>query len=228
VISSRRVFLGAAAAAVAAAGSFENPARAAENPTRGMPYDDLIARARAPFKHKQVFAATRPNGNVFVYMRNSLNGYQFGWGEGPRTLHAVAVLNGLGVAQGVGDEGWRRYRIAHVLANAGAPLKAAGEANPWLRAPAGVVPDVRSQTSPFNQDVSIETLQQRGCEFYMCDTAMITLSMAIVAAGVAPDVDRVHADLRELLVPGGMLVPAGVAAMDAFQAERFTYYDANV
>jgi hypothetical protein len=223
VISSRRVFLGAAAA-----GSFETSARAAENPTQGMPYDELIARARAPFEHKQVFAATRPNGNVFIYMRNSLNGYQFGWGEGPHTLHAVAVLNGLGVAQGVGDEGWQRYRIAQVLTNAGAPLKTASEGNPWLHAPAGLVPDQRSQTAPFNQDVSIETLQKRGCEFYVCDTAMITLSMAIVAAGIASQVDRVHADLRRLLVPGGTLVPAGVAAMDAFQAERFTYYDANV
>lgn len=194
----------------------------------GIPYDALIARARAPFKHKQVFAATRPNGNVFVYMRNSLNGYQFGWGEGPRTLHAVAVLNGLGVAQGVGDEGWLRYRIAQVLAHAGAPLKSGAEGNPWLHAPAGLAPDEHSQAAPFNQDVSIETLQRRGCAFYLCDTAMITLSMAIVSAGIAPDVDRVHADLRGLLIPGGMLVPAGVAAMDAFQAERFTYYDANV
>ncbi|HYZ16565.1 MAG TPA: hypothetical protein VE591_09200, partial [Candidatus Acidoferrum sp.] len=127
MISSRRTFLGAAAATVAAAGSLETAARAAENPTQGMPYEELIARARAPFKHKQVFAATRPNGNVFIYMRNSLNGYQFGWGEGPGTLHAVAVLNGLGVAQGVGDEGWRRYRIAQALEHAGAPLKAGSD-----------------------------------------------------------------------------------------------------
>lgn len=31
-----------------------------------------------------------------------------------------------------------------------------------------------------------------------------------------------HADLRGLLAPGATLVPAGVAAMDALQAEHFT------
>ncbi len=229
---SRRDFLGATAATFATAGALgaAAPAAAAANPTQGIPYEALVARARVPARHKQAFLATRPNGNVFAYMRNSLNGYQFGWGEGPRTLHAVAVMNGLGVSQGVGDEGWRRYRIADVLAAAGAPLKAAapGGGNPWLHAPAGLRPDDSAQRAPFNMDASVETLQRRGCEFFVCDTAMITLALAIVSAGAGRDADAVHADLRGLLFPGAMLVPSGASSMDALQQERFTYYDANV
>jgi intracellular sulfur oxidation DsrE/DsrF family protein len=232
VSSTRREFLGATAATIAAAGAFGVPALAAAqapNPTQGMPYDAFIARARAPFRHKQAFLATRPNGNVFVYMRNSLNGYQFGWGEGPRTLHAVAVMNGLGVAQGVGDEGWRKYRLADVLTAAGAPLRgAAPQGNPWLHASAGLAPNQTSQSAPYNMDVSAETLQQRGCEFFVCDTAMITLSMAVVSAGAGQNVEAVHADLRGLLFPGAMLVPSGASSMDALQEQHFTFYDANV
>lgn len=175
-----------------------------------------------------MFASTKPNGNVFVFMRNSLNGYQFGWGEGPHTLHAVAVFNGLGVAQGVGDAGWAKYRLVQVLAHAGNTVAATAPGNPWLHAPVGLAADNLSQASPYNQDVSIETLMRRGSEFFVCDTAMIALSQAIVSAGVATDGDAVHADLRGLLVPGASLVPAGVAAMDALQEEHFTFYDANV
>jgi hypothetical protein len=230
VSSTRRQFLGAAAATIATAGAFGVPALAAEpNPTQGISYDALIARARAQARHKQAFLATRPNGNVFVYMRNSLNGYQFGWGEGPGTLHAVAVMNGLGVVQGVGDEGWRKYRLADVLAAAGAPLKvAAPRGNPWLHAPAGLAPDRGAQSAPFNMDASAETLQKRGCEFFVCDTAMITLSMAIVSAGAGQNVEAVHADLRGLLFAGAMLVPSGASSMDALQQEHFSFYDANV
>ncbi len=231
--STRRHFLGAAAATIATAGALGASALAAGaagNPTQGMPYEAFIARARVPSRHKQAFIATRPNGNVFAYMRNSLNGYQFGWGEGPRTLHAVAVFNGLGVSQGVGDAGWRTYRLADVLAAAGAPLKAPppGGGNPWLHAPAGLAPDPSSQRAPFNMDASVETLQRRGCEFFVCDTAMITLSLAVVSAGVARDAEAVHADLRGLLFPGAMLVPSGASSMDALQEQHFTFYDANV
>jgi hypothetical protein len=175
-----------------------------------------------------MFASTKPNGNVFVFMRNSLNGYQFGWSEGPHTLHAVAVFNGLGVAQGVGDAGWQKYRLRDVLAHEGAPVAGTGTGNPWLHVSADLAVDNTSQASPFNQDVSIETLAKRGSEFYVCDTAMISLSLAIVRAGVAPDADAVHADLRGLLAAQATLVPAGVSAMDALQAEHFTFFDANV
>jgi hypothetical protein len=227
---SRTAFLGATGA-VALSTQLVRPADAAvvaPNPTQGLPYNDFIARARAPFAHRQMFASTRPNGNVFVFMRNSLNGYQFGWGEGPHTLHAVAVYNGLGVAQGVGDEGWSRYRLRDVLSHDGLTVSSTGTGNPWLHSPAGLAVDQTSQASPFNQDFSIETLVKRGCEFFVCDTAMITLSQAIVRAGAASNADAVHADLRGLLAPGATLVPAGVAAMDALQAEHFTFFDANV
>ena len=231
---NRRNFLSAAAATIAAAG--------AASATRGVAlasdgavasYEAFLATARAPFRHKQLFTSPRANnGAIFAYMRNSLNGYQFGWGEGPGTLHAAAVLNGLGVAQGVDDEMWARYGLAQVLARNGDPVKAPGaeRGNPWLHAAAAYPRNDTDQNAPFNQDASIETLARRGASFYVCNNALRGLALKTIEAGLGggKDADALHADLRRHIVPGSLLVPAGVTTIDALQQEHFTLYDAAV
>jgi intracellular sulfur oxidation DsrE/DsrF family protein len=236
VSTSRRNFLGAAAAtivAAGAAGAMRGTALAADGDGAVLSYDAFLATARAPFRHKQLFTAPRANnGAIFAYIRNSLNGYQFGWGEGPGTLHAAGVLNGIGVAQGLGDAMWSRYQLAEVLARGGDPVKApgAGAGNPWLHAAAAYPRNDADQGAPFNQDASVETLQRRGATFYICNNAVRALAMRTVEAGLAGgrDADAVHAEMRRSLIPGGLLVPAGVTTIDALQQEHFTLYDASV
>src|SRR3982074_2843200 len=111
---SRRSFLRAAAATIAAvcAATALSSAAFAAGDGAVASYETFLATARTPAKHKQLFTSPRANnGAIFAYMRNSLNGYQFGWSEGPGTLHAAAGLHGLGVAQGVNDEMWSRYHL---------------------------------------------------------------------------------------------------------------------
>jgi intracellular sulfur oxidation DsrE/DsrF family protein len=227
----RTTFLSAAAATVAA-GALGIPARASAA-TGPISYGAFLASARAPFRHKQLFTSPRVNnGAIFAFMRNSLNGYQFGWREGPGTLHAVAVLNGLGVAQGVNDIGWGTYRIADVLAANTDSVKAAGadRGNPWLHAAALYPRNDADASAPYNMDASIETLQRRGATLFICDNALRALAMKAIDAGAGGGrtVDALHADLRDNLVPGSMLVPAGVTTIDALQQEHFTLYDASV
>jgi intracellular sulfur oxidation DsrE/DsrF family protein len=235
VSTTRRSFLSAAAAMIAAAGAVRATGGSALAAGDGavISYDAFLAAARAPFRHKQLFTSPRANdGAIFAYMRNSLNGYQFGWGEGPGTLHAVAVLNGIGVAQGVNDAMWARYRLAEVMARAGDPVKTPGadRGNPWLH-PAGQYPrNDADPSAPYNRDASIETLLRRGATFFVCDNALSGLAMKAVAAGFAgaSDAAAVHAEMRRNLIPGGLLVPAGVTTIDALQQEHFTLYDASV
>jgi len=230
----RRRFLSAAAATIAAAGAARALGGTALAADGGavLSYDAFLATARAPFKHKQLFTSPRANdGAIFAYMRNSLNGYQFGWGEGPGTLHAAAVLNGIGVAQGANDAMWARYRLAEVLARGGDPVKTRGadRGNPWLH-PAPYPRNDIDPSAPYNQDASIETLLRRGATFYVCNNALRGLAMKVVAAGFAgsSDADALHAEMRRNLVPGSLLVPAGVTTIDALQQEHFTLYDASV
>ena len=231
---NRPKFLSIAAAALAvalaAAGVTGGIALAAGDGAL-LSHDAFLATARVPFRHKQLFTSPRANnGAIFAYMRNSLNGYQFGWSEGPGTLHAAAVLNGLGVAQGVDDEMWARYGLGALLARNGDPVKAPGadRLNPWLHPAGQYVRDDADPNAPFNQDVSIGTLLRRGATFYVCNNALRALATKIVEAGAGKDVESVHADLRRNLIPGALLVPAGVTAIDALQQEHFTLYDASV
>ena len=230
---TRRHFLGAAAAAttIAAAGAFVAPASAqtALDPhVTGISRDALLARINARrAEHRQVFISSRPNGNVFVYVRNSLNGYQFGWNEGPGTLYPFVVLNGLGVTQGANDAMWRKYRLADVLAANNAPLRGQANGNPWYASRAAARNDA-DIAAPYNQDVAIDTLVHRGMDMLVCDTALGTLALAVVRAGAASDPNAVRADVRANLVTGAQLTPSGASALDYLQSQHFTLYDANV
>jgi intracellular sulfur oxidation DsrE/DsrF family protein len=234
VSMNRARFLSTAAAALAvalaAAGVVGGIALAAGDGAV-ISYDAFLASARAPFRHKQLFTSPRANnGAIFAYMRNSLNGYQFGWNEGPGTLHAAAVLNGMGVAQGVNDEMWARYGLGALLTRNGDPVKAlaADHLNPWLHPAAQYARDDADPNGAFNQDASIGTLLRRGATFYVCNNALRALATKIVEAGAGKDVESVHAELRRNLIPGALLVPAGVTTIDALQQEHFTLYDASV
>jgi intracellular sulfur oxidation DsrE/DsrF family protein len=232
---NRRNFLSAAAATIAAAGALgaAAPAALAANDGSVLSYEAFLATARVPAKHKQLFTSPRANnGAIFAYMRNSLNGYQFGWSEGPGTLHAAAVLNGLGVAQGVNDAMWARYGLAQVLARNADAVKAPGAdaGNPWLHPAAAYPRNDADPGAPYNQDASIETLLRRGATIYVCNNALRQLALKTIEAGLGNgrDADALHAEFRRNLVPGGILVPAGVTTIDALQQEHFTLYDASV
>ncbi len=89
-MNSRRTFFAASAFAVAATGVAFRPALAASATFDRAAFE---ARIRTPFRHRQVFATPQvAEGAVLGFMFNSLNAYENGFGEGPGTLHAAAIL----------------------------------------------------------------------------------------------------------------------------------------
>jgi intracellular sulfur oxidation DsrE/DsrF family protein len=80
---------------------------------------------------------------------------------------------------------------------------AAGTGNPFVRGPRGW---------------SFGELQARHVSFFACNNALADLARR---TGTTPDVLRSH------VLPGMMVVPAGVAAINALQEERFTLFVAN-
>jgi intracellular sulfur oxidation DsrE/DsrF family protein len=154
------------------------------------------ARIRAPFRHRQAFAAPRvANGAVLGFMLNSLNAYEYGFGEGPGTLHAAAVFYSIGVTMAMDDEAWNTFHLSDLTVRSGDAVPAhAGDGNPFG---------------------SFAELQQRNASFFVCSNALRDLAGR---AGTTIDVLSTH------LLPGMMLVPAGVAALNALQEERFTLF----
>ena len=216
---SRRIFIAASAVIAAAGGVFESGGLAAadaeQDPERAVVAFDLgalMARLDEPAKHKQVFASPRvAEGAVLGYMRNSLDAYETGFGEGPGTLRVAAVFYGRGVALALDDQAWTKYKIAAGLEKLGEKLSHSERTgNPYWHAPPG--------------ENSLEVLAGRGALYLACNNALKGLASAL--SGPDGSSEDVHADLRRHLIPGAILVPAGVAALNAAQEARFTYMQA--
>jgi intracellular sulfur oxidation DsrE/DsrF family protein len=196
-MTSRRLFL-AAGAVVAASGAVMLPAAAASPEFDRASFE---ARLRAPFRHRQAFASAEvADGAVLGFIFNSLNAYENGFGEGPGTLHAAAVLYHNAVALALDDLAWQTYGIPDVLRRVGDGVRTSGDGNPFVRGPRGW---------------SFGELQSRNASFFVCQNALTDLAQRCGTTLAA---------LVARLLPGMMLVPAGVAAINALQEEHFTLF----
>jgi hypothetical protein len=196
--SDRRTFLGAAGLALAVS----VPVRATAQ-TVGATFDRAAfeAQARRPSLHRQVFASPKvADGAVLGFMANSLNAYETGFGDGPGTLHAAAVFYSTGGALAFDDHAWTKLGIADIVHAAGDRVTPDPLGNPFVRAPHGR---------------TFAELQRRGASFFVCNNSLEDLARR---TGTTPD------DLRAHVLPGVLVVPAGVAAINALQEERFTLF----
>jgi intracellular sulfur oxidation DsrE/DsrF family protein len=169
-----------------------------------------------PYRHRQLFGSTKLGGAaVLHYMENTLRAYAEGFGEGPGTLHVAAVLYGSSLALVAQDAMWPKYDITGVL-----------------HAEHEETPDASAVTkNPYASRVA--ALVAQGASFFVCNNALSGASyqLAKLAAHGEPtreQVVAVHDDLLAHLVPGAMVVPAGVAAINAGQEARFTYLQATI
>ncbi len=201
---SRRGFLdGAAGAAAAGTVSVSTPAALYD-------FDAIAARLQKPARHRQVFAVQRVgDGHVLGMMRNALVAYEETLREGAGALHVAAVLYANGVPLGLDDDAWRKYKLADASARRGDPIGRRGDGNPFLHDGAG----------------SVDALTRRGVSLFVCDNALAELAafLTAVAATTRDDAATVRADLRKHLVTGALLVPAGIATLNAAQEAHFTF-----
>jgi hypothetical protein len=209
-MSSRRAFL-AASAAIATLPATPGVVHAAALPTI-YDFPAIDARLARQAKHRQIMAVNRvADGVVLGYMGHSMDAYENAMGEGPGAMHVGAVLYGRGVILGLNDTMWKTYRLAEAARRRGDVLTTQG-----------------SDVHPFASEFS--GLVKRGAFFLICDNALTDWATYLVTTAGFNDrtIEAVHADLRAHLVSGGMLVPAGVAALNTAQEARFTYFQASL
>lgn len=210
MMSSRRGFL-ATTAAVAAVPASVRAARSTEGHSV---YDfaAIDARLARRAKHRQIMAVNRvADGVVVGYMGHSMDAYERAMGEGPGAMHVGAVFYGRGVILGLNDTMWKKYRLAEASKRRGDVLTAQG-----------------IEGHPFGTEFA--ELVRRGAFFFVCDNALADWATYLVTTAGFNDrtIEAVHADLRTHVVPGAMLVPAGVAALNFAQEARFTYFQASI
>lgn len=207
-MTSRRVFLAAGAAVTALA-----PTAAAAITNKSGPYDfaAIAERLARPAVHRQVMAVNRvADGTIVGYAKHSMDAVEIAMGAGPGAMHVAAVFYGRGVVLGASSAMWKTYRLAENLKRRGDPLSFQTDGHPFA--------------------AEFAALVARGTSFFVCDNALADWSTYLVTTAGFNDrtIEAVHADLRAHLVPGALLVPAGVAALNTAQEARFTYFQASM
>ena len=182
-------------------------------------FDEILGKTA---QHKQCFGATKlSDGEVLNAMQNSIQAYETYLHEAPGSFQAVAVLyHGASIGLAMNDEIWNDFltpfaKVAPAGARADLTAEKLGKGNPYLRS---------ASSSP--DDVSVERLVQQGASFFVCHNAVAGLTGALAHTLKKPYA-QVHDAVLGGIVPGALVVPAGVMAINACQEAHFTYIAAS-
>lgn len=174
-------------------------------------FDEILAK---PVKHKQCFGAVKVDGgSVMDGMANTMNAYEQYLGEAPGTVQTVAVLyHGAAIALAMSSTLWNDI-VLPTVKKAPAEIRdefsdaKAGKGNPYLNQLAKMV--------------------KRGSSFFVCHNAIAGFTGFAVDALKQPK-EKIHAAILAGIVPGALVVPAGVMAINACQEAKFTYIQSSL
>ncbi len=154
--------------------------------------------------------------SLYVHMQNSLNAYQFSYGMGANGLAVLAVLIGPSIALALNDKMWKKYKI-------GAMLKA-DATNTYYPADSNL--DLSASPDDPNgiyQDWSAQALLKRGASFMVCHNAT-TAFAGMLGQKVGVEPKAALSDFEANMLPGFLMVPAGVAAVQAAQSNGWKLF----
>lgn len=206
-IHPRRRFVGRAAAAIAALTGFPGILRA-DTPSLALgddsKHDEWMKQLKG--KHRQLFHAIDLNDRAMLMASNYLDAYENEFAEKRDEVTAVIGVHGPALNLGLTDAAWAKYSLG----------KAANLIDPTTKEPA-----IRN-TFATGGELAVATLQKRGVLFLMCNTAL-----RLRARGIAKErgetYEAVYKDLEASRLPGTILVPALVVAINRAQEKGVTY-----
>jgi intracellular sulfur oxidation DsrE/DsrF family protein len=160
-------------------------------------------------KHKQCFGVRMlERGGALEGMGNSIQAYDDFLKEGPGAIQVVGVLyHGPSIAFAMNDTIWNEYLVA-----------AAKQAPPFIREDMAGVKAGRG--NPYKKQVA--DLVGKGASFFVCHNAIVGFSQ-FAASALNTTTAKVHDAILAGILPGGLVVPAGVMAVNACQEAKFTY-----
>jgi hypothetical protein len=177
---------------------------------------------------KQVFDVTAINEGKFLNnIKNSLNGFEFGFGIAPKQVQIVAALHGPANMINYDDSMWAKYRIGEWLSVTDPETGKPAVRNifyPSKVAKAEGKEDPSDDKSSF-QDKSVEGLQRRGVKFLSCHTATEEQARQIVGRLKLTDgPEAIVKDLQAHAVPNVLIVPSMVATVALLQIDGHYVY----
>jgi intracellular sulfur oxidation DsrE/DsrF family protein len=227
---SRRSFVSVAAAGMAAltAPSALEAERIYHTGDWQMPEFNTLLKTK--YEIKQSFDITAiDDGNAFDHMTNSLNGLHFGFGIPYEKIKIVAAIRSKATVMNFNDAMWEKYQIGAWLKVDDPKTKKPAVRNPFYASeygsPAKYPSANPNDEKSFEEDGSIQALQQRGMQLLACHMAVGAMAEgAVKRLKLAVTKDAVTDELQKNLLPGVIVVPSMVSAIPMLQTKgQFSY-----
>lgn len=218
----RRGFLGRLAAITAAGVAgiapsklmAEHSGRAASNPS------DWLSKVTG--KHRQFYDMPNPSGGLpQIHILNFLNTYRDAFGAKPGEVNVVASLYFMTTLMAFNDEMWAKYKFGDILKANDLTTTAPAVRNVFWK------PREGSDTLPITGMIpipnvgSMTSLQEKGTLFLLCNNAFNFWVGQL--AGASGDKKAIRAELESNIIPGVVIVPAMVVAINQAQKAGISY-----
>ncbi|MEO8618451.1 MAG: hypothetical protein ABI412_03715 [Sphingomicrobium sp.] len=170
--------------------------------------------AKGAHRHRMVFdtASAEQGASAVAYANNCFYATKVGYGLGPETLGMIIILRHGSTTLGYNDAMWRKYGRAfakQMKLEGDDAIRAVG-GNPWLVNPADAPPPPKGME--FTGEATLSALAAKGTRFAICELATMGIAMALAGA-TKGDMKAIQAELIANLIPGGVMVPAGIIAV---------------
>ena len=174
-------------------------------------------------KHKQVFDMPNPSAGLgLIHVRNYLKAWKDNYNLEHPQVNAVATLYFMTIPLGLTDPMWDKYKLGEAIKETDEKTNAFAVRNIYQKADPGEATMSIKGIADWPAETSIEELQKKGTIFIMCNNALNFWAMN-VAKATNQTMDAVRAEFLAHIVPGVIVVPAMVMAVDQAQARGCSY-----
>ena len=219
--TDRRAFIGAGAL-VAGAGLVATAACAQESggsawaPTPEK-IDDWMDKPGT--RHRFAFDTTSASafGEALFFAKNFYVANKSGYGLDPEALGVIIVARHMSTPLGYSEAVWAKYgaTLSKIAQLDGDNAELGKTRNPMFAAKEG-------DAGGMNAGANISALADKGTRFAVCGMAT-TLFAGMLAKGAGMSASEMEDYLKANLVPGGVIVPAGIVAVNRAQEHGYAF-----
>lgn len=184
----------------------------------------MMAALQIKKPHKVIFQSVAPHliipglASLYIHVQNVLNADEFSMGWGKGNVASGAVLYGPSIILALNDAMWAKYHLGEGFGMKDAAGKPETK-NVYYPAQTSMSFDGDPGAGGnIYQDWSAEACLKRGAVFMVCHNAL-TAFAGMTAMGMGLDPGATVAEWKANLLPGFMIVPAGVGALHVAQEQ---------
>jgi intracellular sulfur oxidation DsrE/DsrF family protein len=174
-------------------------------------------------RHRMVFDSLTGEGgaDALDFANNFIHVNETDYGLKPEQLGVVVIFRHMSTPYGYNQAVWAKYGkgFAEKMKLSGDSAKSAATTNPLI-APAPMLESPPEGMEWINRN-SLADLAGKGVKFAVCGLA--TKAIAAMIAGKTGNADAIEAEFKSNLVPGALIVPAGISAVNRAQEHGYTF-----